>query len=637
MNFAESASTAEWLETNALGGFAASTATGLNSRRYHALLTAALTPPGERMVLLSKVEETLIAAGERFQLSTNQYPGALHPTGFEFLDSFTPTPIPTWRFTAGGVTLTKRLFLVDGENTLVIEYSLDSPNAGVRLEVRPLVAFRGYHALTQENSGFRAQVDPAGPDVLCLQPYAGGPELFFGHNATAVIPTGHWYRNFEYSLERERGLDYREDLQQPFVLDFPLGSPATLVVSTSPQPAAGAALLFRRESQRRDALDTPVHRAADQFLVRRAEGWTVIAGYPWFTDWGRDTMIALPGLMAATKRYDAARGILATFAQFTSQGMLPNWFPEDDRPAEYNTMDASLWFFEAVAAYYEATGDRTFVERDLYPVLKSIVHWHLRGTRYGIHVDDDGLLTGGADGVQLTWMDAKLGDWVVTPRRGKAVEIQALWYNALRILEGLALDFYDPVTRLRSAEMADWALRHFEPLFWNYGTDCLFDCVDGGNRDAAIRPNQVLAASLRHPLLTGDRAARMIAVVERELLTPMGLRTLSPRDPRYRAVYEGTPAERDSAYHQGTVWPWLIGPFIDAYLRVHERSAGAVAQAAAWLEPLREHLEREGQICEIADAEAPHRPRGCPAQAWSVAEFARAWAAVHQECQRAAA
>ena len=634
MNFADPAAQREWLETNGLGGFASGAVAGHHTRRYHGLLVAALRPPGDRMLLLSKVEETLVLDGLRHELGVNEFPGVVHPRGYELLQRFTADPFPTWHYRIGEAELRKQVFLVDGQNTVVIRYAWNGP-ARAQLEVRPLTAFRDYHSLGKENAQYRNAVATPGANVLELKPYEGQPALYFGHNAASVAPTGYWYRDFEYATERERGLDYREDLHQPFVLQYEIGQTARLIVSTEPHSAAQAESLEASERARRAAMADPLQRAAAQFFAVRAGGATVVAGYPWFTDWGRDTMIALPGLMRITRRHDAAKEILAGFARFASQGTLPNWFPENGQQAEYNTIDAALWFFEATQAYLDATGDALFIQREIYPVLRSIVRWHLRGTRYNIHVEEDGLVTGGGEGVQLTWMDAKIGDWVVTPRTGKAVEIQALWYNALRILQNLASQFDDPVTRIRCAELADWMVRHFEPLFWNRELDCLYDVVDGEHYDASVRPNQVLAASLTHPLLTGERARQMLHVVEQELLTSMGLRSLSPRDLRYRPNYEGGVRQRDSAYHQGTVWPWLIEPFVKAHLRAYGHSAEARAQVATWLAPLEAHLAEHGQLPEIADGDAPHTPRGCPAQAWSVAALAMCRAEVGALVERA--
>jgi predicted glycogen debranching enzyme len=370
--------------------------------------------------------------------------------------------------------------------------------------------------------------------------------------------------------------------------------------------------------------------AADQFMVARGTGKTVIAGYPWFSDWGRDTMISLPGLTLPSLRFDVARGMLRTFAHSVSQGMIPNRFPDAGEAPEYNTVDATLWFFEAVRAYLAATHDSDFVREELYNVLADIVAWHVRGTRYNIRVDADGLLNAGAEGVQLTWMDAKVGDRVITPRQGKAVEIQALWYNALCVMADLAEEFEDAHGRKQYNTMAGLARWSFNQEFWREDAGCLCDGIDGTTgaevaKDLSIRPNQILTVSLHYTMLTKERAERLVEVVRDQLLTPVGLRTLAATDPQYHGLYTGGPAERDAAYHQGTVWPWLLGPFISAYLRVHERSAAALRQAAKWLEPLESYLMNEGagQIAEIFEGDAPHRACGCPAQAWSVAELLR--------------
>ena len=366
--------------------------------------------------------------------------------------------------------------------------------------------------------------------------------------------------------------------------------------------------------------------AADQFIVQRGELNSVIAGYHWFADWGRDTMIALPGLTLVTGRPDIARNILEAFAQSADRGMLPNRFPDAGEAPEYNTVDATLWMFEAVRSYLHYTGDHAFVRDRLYPKLKEIVDWHMAGTRYGIRARSDGLLACGEPGVQLTWMDAKVGDWVVTPRLGMPVEIQALWYNALCILRDLAHEFGDPSRETSLRDLAEKTRTSFEPQFWNPHTGCLYDVINGEARDESIRPNQIFAVSLHHRMLLAEKEKQIVDVVTRELLTPLGLRTLSPHDPSYHPRYEGDVRQRDSAYHQGTVWPWLMGPFITAYVKVHGHSADARSQAESWLKGFEEHLKTAGlgQISEIADGDPPHTPRGCIAQAWSVAELLRA-------------
>ncbi len=629
----------EWLETNGLGGFASSTIVGLNTRRYHGLLVAATKPPVGRLVLLSKIEETLVVRDKRFDLSASRYPGAVHPQGFQYLKQFRLDPFPTFVYEMEGYELVKTVFLVHGENTVVVEYELRSAAEEPQdyyLELRPLIAFRDYHSTTHANSGINPAVDTDG-DMVTIRPYEGLPALHIACHGAEVETKGDWYHNFEYDVERERGLDFQEDLFQPFALRVNLtGHPSfALVASTKPRDTAEASALRRAETARRAriALVSPSRepfvaalvQAADQFLVRRGDLKTVIAGYHWFGDWGRDTMIALPGLALTTGRIDIAKNILLAFTKHVDRGMLPNLFPDAGETPEYNTVDATLWFFEAIRALKEKTGDSAFVRENFYPVLCDIIDWHVRGTRYGIRMDDDGLLNAGEPGVQLTWMDAKVGDWVVTPRYGKPVEIQALWYNAVRIMQEWAEEFGDRERSRQYALMASKASQSFNDQFWNEADGCLYDVIQGDWRDASIRPNQVLALSLPFPILAHERARSVIEVAERELLTPVGLRSLSPRDPQYRPTYEGGPLSRDGSYHQGTVWPWLLGPFITAYLRVHAHRPEARERAAGWLRAFESHLEDAGlgQISEIFDAEPPHRARGCVAQAWSVAELLR--------------
>jgi len=635
----EKARNLEWLETNGLGGFSSSTIVGLNTRRYHGLLTAATKPPVGRFVLLSKMEETLFVDGRHHDLSSNQYAGAVYPQGHRYLTEFRLDPFPTFVYCVEGFEIKKRVFMVHGENTVAIEYDIRVPKdaPACSLEVRPLIAFRDYHGTTHHNDSISRAVSVNG-NIADVTPYEGLPTLYFGHNADAMEESGDWYFNFEYSAELERGLDANEDLFNPFVMRFEIQGhrKAVVIASTQPRPASDAAALKRSEVNRRkrvieqapskDPLIQQLTAAADQFIVERGALNTVIAGYHWFADWGRDTMIALPGLTLTTGRPEIARNILEAFAASADRGMLPNRFPDAGETPEYNTVDATLWFFEAVRSYLQYTGDHEFVRARLYTKLKDIIDWHLCGTRYGIRVDSDGLLTCGEPGSQLTWMDAKIGDWVVTPRTGKPVEIQALWYNALQTLRDLAHEFNDPGPGKFLSELAKETSNSFQTLFWNAEAGCLYDVVNGETHDASIRPNQIFAVSLRHTMLPSQKERQIVDVVQRELLTPLGLRSLSPRDAHYRPRYEGGVTERDSAYHQGTVWPWLMGPFISAYVKVHGRSAGARTQAENWLKAFDEHLRAGclGQVSEIADAESPHTPRGCVALAWSVAELLRA-------------
>ena len=633
----------EWLETNGLGGFASSTIIGLNTRRYHGLLVAATKPPVGRLVLLSKVEDTLVIDGKRFDLSANRYPGVVHPQGFRYLREFRLDPFPVFMYEVEAIEIEKSVFMIHGENSTVIHYRLTKNNSPgspkkIGLEIRPLIAFREYHGATHENGGINPAVQER-PGLATVTPYEGLPTLHLAHNAIELWKTGDWYRNFEYDAERERGLDSSEDLFNPFVLHFDLRlrRRASIIASTEQRDVAHAVEYRRAEiTRRRKALVTcPVEdhliqslaAASDQYLVSRGDEKTVIAGYHWFGDWGRDTMIALPGLTLPTGKYEVARSILRTFAKHTDQGMLPNRFPDAGETPEYNTVDAALWFFEAARAYFAYTGDLEFVRDELYPVFVEIISWYVRGTRYGIKVDTSGLLDSGELGVQLTWMDAKVGDWVVTPRRGKPVEIQALWYNALCIMEDLANRFGDEVARKRYRHMAAVAHWSFNRLFWNEELAYLYDVVNGGPPDPSIRPNQIFAVSLPHSMLPRDRARSVVQKVEEHLLTPFGLRSLAPSDPQYRGSYSGGPTERDGAYHQGTVWPWLLGPFISAYIKVNGGSEEARRQAHAWLSPLESHLAEAGlgHVSEIFDGDAPHRPCGCVAQAWSVAEILRGY------------
>jgi predicted glycogen debranching enzyme len=629
----DAAASREWVETNGIGGYASSTVAGAHTRRYHGLLVAATRPPLGRMVLLSKYEETLVVDGERFELSGNRYPGTVHPEGHRFIKGFRLDPFPVWQYSAGGVTIERTIFMANGENTTVARWTVTDAGcaADISIEVRPLIVYRDHHHLRHDRSGFDESYE-VGEDFVSMQPEGEAPRIFLSHNARAVEHTGHWYRDLEYSIEQERGFDFHEDLFQPMMLAFDLTENAIIIASTTKHRAEEATSLERAEIERRAVLIArsqindrslwPLVLAADQFLVRRGGGHTVIAGYHWFSDWGRDTMIALPGLTLATGRPEIAKSILSEFSRHISKGMLPNRFPDAGEEPEYNTVDATLWFFEAIRAYAEATGDIDFVKNELYHRLADIIDCHIRGTRYGIRVDDDGLLHAGEAGVQLTWMDAKIGDWVVTPRTGKPVEIQALWYNALCSMACFAKQFEDAEASKKYSAMAAAAKRSFNDKFWNDADGCLFDVVNGGERDGSLRPNQIFAASLHHSMLPAALALKVVNKVENGLLTPVGLRSLGPDDPRYVPAYIGSPNDRDASYHQGTVWPWLIGAFVDAYRKTHSKDARAAKRITEIIDGLRNHLTDTmiGQVSEIFDADPPHSPRGCAAQAWSVAE-----------------
>ena len=600
----------EWLETNGLGGFASSTVSGANTRRYHGLLVAATKPPVGRMVFLSKLEESIALPGGAFDLSCNLFPGAVHPSGYQALEEFRLDPWPVWRWNINGVQIEKSVCLLQGRNAVVVEYRLLG-GGPFTLDIKPLITARDYHSLSH-----------AGPS-------APQPNLHFAYPGAQLTQTGQWYYRFFYPREQERGLDCEEDLYQPFALRFQLAgnSPARVIAATEPPDDWDINALLEQERHSRlpssTTLKPALQRAALQFPAARGESTTVIAGYHWFTDWGRDTMLSLPGLTMAAGKPEFARSIIETFLPCLNQGVIPNRFPDFGEAPEYNSSDASLWFVSAIQFYLGLTKDFSFVGDRCYPALREIVEWRERGTLFNIQVAEDGLLSGGAPGVQLTWMDAKVNGRVVTPRDGKPVEIQALWYNALRFTASVALRLKDQAFSRRCEDLAARCRASFNEKFWNEPAGCLYDVIAGDRPDGSIRPNQLAALSLPRPLLEGERAVRVLNVVRRELLTPFGLRTLSPQDPQYRGRYEGDQESRDGAYHQGTVWPWLLGPYAAALFAVHGKTPATLAEVRALLDAFREHLFQAGigQISEIFEGDPPHAPRGCTAQAWSVAQL----------------
>jgi predicted glycogen debranching enzyme len=626
----------EWLETDGLGGFAMGTADGVRTRRYHGLLVAG-DASGGRMMLVNGVEVWVEIEGHRLALSSHRYaPGVVHPDGRSRIADFTTEPWPTWSYALGHFgSIVQEVFVVGGRNTAVVTWRFEPATPGgppARLSVRPLFSGRDYHALHHENPAFDFEPRRQGA-VLTWTPYAGVPSVHVGSNG-AYRHDPLWFRQFEYAEERARGLDAFEDLASPGEWAFALAGPddrAALTLTAQFEDAeagaAGAGAVRSAEARRRAAFATPLDRAADGYLIRRGAGRTVVAGYPWFTDWGRDTFIAIRGLCLATGRLDVARDILIEWSGAISDGMIPNRFPDAGGAPEFNAVDASLWFVVAAWEMERAAGHRSQVlsaaDRDrLRQAVDDILDGYAAGTRFGIHCDDDGLLAAGAPGVQLTWMDAKIGDRVVTPRAGKPVEVNALWLNALRI-GGSRTPRWRALQRKAAAS--------FAARFWNEASDALYDVadVDGvrGAVDASIRPNQIFAVGgLPFPAVTGDRARRIVETVERQLLTPMGLRTLAPGSAGYAPRYEGDVEARDTAYHQGTVWPWLMGPFVEAWVRVHGDTPAVRALARQrHLDPLVQHLGAAGigHVSEIADAEPPFTPRGCPFQAWSLGELLR--------------
>ena len=637
----------EWLETNGLGSFASGTVSGANTRRYHGLLVASLYPPVDRFVILSRLEETVLVGKQYYELAANQFRETISPKGYYLIQEFRLNPFPRWIYNVSGLLLEKAVFMLPGENTTVVRYRLLKPEEDrfAVLALRPFVAFRDYHSLAEENEAIQRLPVREEPALLQLRPYDGLPALTLHHNAIGFTGRPDWYRQFEYVEELNRGLGFREDLFTHGYFSFDLSSknPLAFVVATLDDKGSVTSQQVeaweKHEESRRNAImmgagatDPFVQQlqlAADAFVIRRADGAaSIIAGYHWFTDWGRDAMISLPGLALTTRRFGLAKNILSSFLKYCDEGMLPNRFPDRGGAPEFNTVDATLWLFHAVHQYFLATGDIVFLRDEAFPKLEEVMDWHMKGTRYGIRMDAaDGLLSAGEPGVQLTWMDAKIGDWVVTPRHGKAVEINALWHNAMCVMESFSRELKNEQRTHFYRQLRSKIQLSFNQAFWNPSANCLFDCIQDGVPDKKIRPNQILAVSLPHALLPPARAQSVVQVVKDQLLTPCGLRGLAPGDPDYHPVYQGNVYERDSAYHQGTVWAWLIGPFVDAYLNAFGESEENIAYLKSLFKGFRHHLSEAmlGSISEVFDAEAPHKPKGCAAQAWSVAEVLRAY------------
>ncbi len=626
---------AEWLEADGLGGFASGPLRGPRTRRYHALLLTATTPPTGRLVLVNGCEAYVETAGGQYALSSQRYaPRSVSPDGERHVTGFSSEPWPSWSFELDdGTRVEHELFVPKGLPVVALSWRLLGDRRPATLSVRPFLSGRDYHQLHHENDDFRFDGELAG-DSVTWRPYASVPSI------TALANGGffhepHWYRQFLYAEEQARGLDYLEDLATPGYFRFDLERGQAVLLFAAEGDAArrlrdtGEALsifkgLRTTEKKRRDALGGRLDRAADAYLVKRGSGRTIVAGYPWFADWGRDTFIALRGLCLATGRLEDARRILVEWAGAVSEGMLPNRFP--DRPEEapeFNSVDAALWYVVAVGEFVEAARDLGAADSAaLEKAVLAILEGYASGTRHGIRADVDGLLAAGEAGVQLTWMDAKVGDWVVTPRIGKPVEIQALWANALAVGGRFDARWKQSLERVRSA---------FADRFWDAERRSLHDVVDvdheAGRVDASLRPNQIFAVGgLPLALLAGERARQVVDAVQAGLLTPLGLRTLDPRAAGYTPRYQGGVEQRDGAYHQGTVWPWLLGAFVEAWVRVRGGTPEAKTEARRlFLAPLLRHLDEAGlgHICEVADAEAPHVPGGCPFQAWSVGEALR--------------
>jgi predicted glycogen debranching enzyme len=639
----------EWLVTNGLGGFGCGTLTGVLTRRYHGLLIAAVPGLG-RVLLVPKVEEVVRYAGRDYAFGANRWSsGAIEPQGFRFIEQFhLAGSIPVWRFACADAVMERRVWMQDGANTTFIRYELIYASAPAALEVKVLANYRDIHATTHGDD-WKTSVTAVARG-LCVVAREGAIPVYLLSDVAQAEARGEWYRNYDLAVERDRGLDDREDhlVAGVFRARLSPGGSVTFAFSTDPTPPLeDRAALAAREGldQRlleywiathpRAALEAPhwiwqLVLAAAQFPVRRRtsdgrERWSIVAGYPWFGEWGRDAMIALPGLLMETGRPDLARSVLHEFLRFAQQGLLPNMFSENGEPAAYNSVDSMLWYTQALRQYVTQTSDLSIV-REVFEVLASAVDWYVRGTRYGIRMDPaDGLLHAGESEMQVTWMDAKVGDRPITARIGKPVEVNALWFNALHALAGFAAELGKPgeeYTRL--AERVKKAFARY----WNQKSQCCFDVIDGPNgNDGSLRPNQIFAVSLPESPLGAEQRKRVVDTCALRLVTPHGLRSLDAADANYCGYYEGPRSKRDAAYHQGTVWAWLLGPFVLAHLRVY----GDPGRAFAFLEPMAHHLLAAGlgSVSEIFDGEAPFVARGAFAQAWSVAEILRAWRACY--------
>jgi predicted glycogen debranching enzyme len=642
----ESGMEREWLVTNGIGGFASSTVCGANARRYHGLLVASLRPPVERRLVLSKIDESVFIDGEAFNLYSHKTQGGCMG-GYRFQESFRAFPVPEFCYRVKDVFIKKKVCMVRGENTSIITYEIYNGKDKAMFRLTPLVNFRDHHHCSRRAGMFFTPEIRKG--VLRITPY-GLPCTITIHCSTGGFKShrDNWFMGMYYPLERERGLDHTEDHYIPGSYDIEVEPYkfARIAIKASievkPDDRDGFALMAAEEKrilglQKKQVFDDEfgmiLVTAADAFIVHRKStgSKTILAGYPWFADWGRDAMIALPGLTLATGRFDDARDVLYTFCRHIRNGLIPNMFPDEGGKPAYNSVDASLWFFEAVAGYVEHTGDTSFLREELFPAMEAILHAYRQGTMFNIHMDRDFLIYAGDKDTQLTWMDAIAGDRVVTPRWGKAVEVNALWYNALCVMAdcckrlGINPGYY--------TGLAGKVQKSFIDCFVNGEHGGLYDVVTPGGPDSSIRPNQVIAAGLTYPVVTPGIAEKMIKMLWDRLYTPYGMRSLSPDSPMYKGVYTGSVTARDWAYHQGTVWPWLLAPFIKALITFSGFGKDSTEKARGILLPLMDHLNDAciGFISEIFDGDYPFYPRGCFAQAWSVAALLQSKALLSDE------
>jgi len=637
----------EWLLANSRGSYSSGTVIGCNTRRYHGLLVASLLPPVERIVTLSNVLETVTINGDNYELANFEFSDRLHPQGYTMLKNFRKTDGVHFLYQIEGVTVEKSIYLAHDQDTLIIQYAFSGDTGNISFSVMPMVALRDFHSLQSSSTSLEVEenddiitarmLDPHGPAVHMYCPGAQ-----FGEQLD-------WWYSMRYRQETARGQQDYEDVWAPgvFQKDLNDSDTVTLMVSATrgvqrpglkecdPQQVIQALRTRREELESKakvkDETEKSLIRAADQLIVRRMvsethESASILAGFHWFADWGRDTFISLPGLLLCTGRYEEAREVLDTFGSVLDMGQIPNRFDDYGGEPHYNSVDASLWFINAAYQYLLATDDKKLFSEKYRPMIAQIISSYSQGTRDNIHAEDDGLISAGDANTQLTWMDAKCNGISFTPRFGKAAEINALWYNALEIMAATAAD--EPEKK-QYAAMARKVKKSYQQLFWNQENDCLYDCVyPDGSKDGAVRPNQIFAVSLAFSALNQKQQKGIVKIVQDQLLTPYGLRSLSPLDSRYQGHYHGDQFQRDSAYHQGTVWSFLIGGFIEAFLKVNKSCEKSRKQAMDFIAPLLQHLNCDaciGNVSEIFDGDYPHRPKACIAQAWGVAELLRSY------------
>ncbi len=630
----------EYLLTNGLGGFCSSTVIGTNIRKYHGLLNASLVPPVKRMVLLSKIDEILSVGDEEYKLCSNDFVGK-REEGYRYLRSFSNTPLPKFIYGVKDILVEKELAMQYGENTVAIIYRIETGKEKTKMSFSPYTNFRDHHDTSKKES-FKYYQSYDGQTLSLVEKTSG--------LTLKIISNCNYQEKEEWSLpmfyinERERDLDSIDFHFIPGKFEYDMESYKTYMVyfiaTIEENSEFDANALVQGEKNRRNELikkagyDGEILKelvlASDQFIVRRSstETKTIIAGYPWFTDWGRDTMIAYPGLTLVTKRFEDAKEILLTFTKYIKSGIIPNMFPDENIEPLYNTVDGTLWFFQAVYKYLQYTEDEETVIKHIYPHLKDIINHHIKGTLYDIYMDEDGLISAGGSGTQLTWMDVKVNGWVVTPRHGKAVEINALWYNALKIMEELSIRFNEDGSYYNN--LAVRIKEEFVKVFWNEEEKCLYDVIQDGKPIKNIRPNQIMAVSLPFTMLDKGKSEFVVRKVHQKLYTPLGLRSLDVENKEYVGQYTGDVIKRDGAYHQGTVWAWLIGPFIESYVKVCNYSEQSKEKAKAMIDQFYYHMQDSciGSISEIFEGDEPFNPKGCPAQAWSVAEVLRAYVEV---------